>query len=191
MEKIGFLQFFIIESLILMGGNDCSPKINPVVRSAKTEAIDCIGNLSISGSFCDSLANDWMKCLDPLAKKVEECNQNKVLKGAIDISLKTTLSEAAFICKSDTADLLELANPCFLKSLELEEPCVNRFVMDVQSVFITQEKFSNVFCKSSAELEKCLTSTIEGMCPRNVTVNTIRGLYESLVKPCNFKKNTV
>ncbi|XP_044754203.1 uncharacterized protein LOC123313396 isoform X2 [Coccinella septempunctata] len=188
MEKIGFVQFFILESIILMAGDNCSTKISPTVRRAKTEAVNCIGDLHVSGSFCESVAEDWLRCLKPLGKKIEECNKNVILKGAIEASIETAITQAKFICNIETSHLLELANPCFLKSLESEEPCINRFVIDVQSVFLVEKKLTDEFCRASSELERCLTGTIESNCPNNITINTVRGIYKATVEPCDLKK---
>lgn len=77
-----------------------------IFQRAKAEAIRCIDNLDVPGSFCDSLTEDWVKCLNPLGRKIEECNKNVILKGASEASIKTTIAQADFICRTDVSNFL-------------------------------------------------------------------------------------
>ncbi|KAK9890728.1 hypothetical protein WA026_012076 [Henosepilachna vigintioctopunctata] len=186
-KKVGLPQFIIIENIINLMGNACSPSKNLEIKKAKQEAISCLGDLPASSTYCKFLFKDLHKCVKPLTEIIEECNKGSIFEGLLS-GFVETFSQGDFICKRDGEQILELLNPCLFRSLELKEPCVNTFVTEVQSVTRTNKKLVDVTCQAAASAKNCLYDTIENECSRNSTRNALLEMYEASIKSCNLPK---
>ncbi|KAL3269573.1 hypothetical protein HHI36_008638 [Cryptolaemus montrouzieri] len=182
-QKVGFAQYIIIDNIINLGGDNCSTR-RPQIRRAEAAAINCLSNLNINNSYCSSLETDFARCIKPLVQKVEECNSEPTLHGMIQASVEATIAQGIYICNNDVKNIFELINPCFLRALELKEPCVETFMMDIQSFTRTNRNLLGVTCQAATSMKKCLNGTIDNECNNDITKTTIQDIYETITKPC-------
>ncbi|XP_044754950.1 uncharacterized protein LOC123313910 isoform X2 [Coccinella septempunctata] len=178
-EDIGLFQALAIQYLSSFSPRNCSQSTPEKLKGENRKAIECVKNIRYNSTFCDTFNHHFKPCVQGLLDEVKKCEDPNgfALKNAI---LDSFIEEAKYICDVDGEHILEMFNPCVLKSVKLSHECrknITEPIVDKKNVI--------AICGAFPGLQKCFETQMKQECGNELTRTDLHDLFSVDVKPCN------